>query len=167
MTVGAAKFAKHIQKQVRARKTFPTGHMVGIAYAQMFGPKNATTPEGHPITICSGMFDNTLVTAVSAIARRASTMFGYVPNLADWDLEMEEDVSVPKGHAYDGKIPYSKMYHFAHLPERNTKWKDRGLTTANVQNWFHASWYITHRHAQPGYIVDQSLATVLIPAKEI
>jgi hypothetical protein len=158
-----AKFVERIQKQIRARKVFPSGHTVGIAYAKVFGPRNATTPEGHPITICSGPFDNTVETAVSAIARRAKVMFGYEVNLDDWQLEMEEDVSIPPAHGWAGKVAYSKFYHFRYLPETH-KWLSRGLHDGNVVNHFHSSWYLSHNHAKPDYVVDQSLGTTLVPA---
>ena len=162
-TVGAKKFIERIQQQVRSRKVFPAGHTIAVAYAQLFGPKNAATPAGHPITISTGPFDNSVQTAVEAIAQRARKRFGYEVYLPDWELEMAEDVSISAGNPYAGKVPYSKFYHFAYLPERKTKWKDRKLTTASVTNHFLTSWYLTKNHAKSGYVIEQSLATTLIP----
>ncbi len=162
--IQVTEFVDSIRKQVRSGKTFPVGHTTGIAYAKVFGPRNATTPEGHPITISSGPFDNTLQSAVEAIALAARKRFGIEVHLPHWYLEMAEDVSIPAGHPYEGKVPYTRLYHFKYLPEQQTKWKDRGLADASVPNLFRSSWYLSKRHAQPGYVVDQSLGTVLIPA---
>lgn len=158
----AQQLAIALQKQFRSRKPFPEGHTIAIAYAKVFGPKNATTPEGHPITICSGAFDNTVETAAHAIARAAKKWHRIEIHEPHWELELAEDVVITNAHP----LPqYTKVYHFRYLPER-WKWEGRGLNDANVPNHFRdSSWYITHRHRTPDYKLDQSLATALIPAK--
>ena len=136
-----------IRQEVRAamehQQQFPEGHVIACAFAMVFGPRNATTPEGHPITIGSGPFDLNVETPQHAIARAARRWMGIEIHEPHWEVEMEEDVVIPDGHPMKSKVQWSKFFHFRYLPERETKWKSRGLHDGNVTNHFKQSWYLT------------------------
>ena len=142
-----AAIRKQIEESRSKPATFPEGHVVAIAFAMVFGPRNATTPEGHPITISSGPFDLTLETPQHAIARAAQKWMGIEIHEPHWEIEMAEDVVVPEGHPMASKVGWQKFFHLRYLPERETKWKERGLHDGNVTNHFKQSWYLTRNWA--------------------
>jgi hypothetical protein len=121
-------------------KPVPSNHVAAIAYARVFGPKQARTPEGHPILISSGVFDNTIETAVSAIRRAAHRWHGIVQSAdSDWLLIFEEKVIE---HPRTQSVPYSVVYVFRYLPEQQL-WEQKGLSDSTVINHFESSWYLT------------------------
>jgi len=65
-----------------------------------------------------------------------------------WEVEMEEDVVIPDDHPMKPKVQWSKFFHLRYLPERETKWKARGLHDGNVTNHFKQSWYLTRNWKQ-------------------
>ena len=120
--------------------TIPTNHVAAIAYARVFGPKMRTTPEGHPITISTGVFDNSLQTATQAIKRAAQKWHGIVQSAdSDWLLMFEETVIEHPGTQH---VPYSVVYVFCYLPEQAI-WRQKGLDETNVPNHLESSWYLT------------------------
>jgi hypothetical protein len=148
---------------LHARVPFPTGHVIGITYAKVFGPTLARTPSGEPIQISSGPFDNTVETALSAIKRAANKWHSIVQSAdSDWLLTLEEDIIHPVGRP---PVPYERLYFFRYLPEASL-WAHLGLDESKVHNHFHTSYYVTRKHLTRTS-VDQSLATTLYPAKEI
>lgn len=151
---------KQLAKQLSQRPNFPAGHTIGIAYARVFGPKMKMTPEGHPITISSGPFDNTVETAAHAIARAGRKWHSIEIHEPSWILELEEDIIHPVGRP---AIPYTKFYHFRYEPEA-AMWKHKGLHDGNVTNHFKQSHYLTRNWQRRGSSIDQALATSLIPA---
>jgi hypothetical protein len=134
---------QNIKEARRQAAQFPKDHVIAIAFAKVFGPRNATTPEGHPITISSGPFDLTVETPQYAIARAARHWHGIEIHEPHWEVEMEEDVVIDPAHPYAGKVPWSKLFHLKYLPEQATKWRDRGLHDGNVPNHFRQSWYLS------------------------
>jgi hypothetical protein len=133
---------QQIREAQRQAAKFPKDHVIAIAFAKVFGPRNATTPEGHPITISSGPFDLTVETPQHAIARAARHWHGISIHEPHWIVEMEEDVVIDPAHPYANKVPWSKFFHLRYTPEAQ-KWKDRGLHDGNVANEFKSSWYLT------------------------
>lgn len=131
-----------LKRQLSTRVVFPETAVVGICYSKLFGPRNAVTPEGHPITISSGMFNTTTTAPALAMALAAKKRFGIEVYLPHWELEFEEDVIHHHHQSGPLKIPYDKLYHFKYLAETQ-KWADRGLTDENVHNHFKNSHYIT------------------------
>lgn len=131
--------SRSLKQQLSTRPQFPAGHVVAIAYARVFGPKLKKTPEGHPIQISSGPFDNTVETAVHAIARAAQKWHGIVIKEDDWELVMEEDIIQPTNRP---AIPYSRLYYFRYKPEQ-AMWTQRGLHDGNVANHFRDSHYVS------------------------
>jgi hypothetical protein len=155
-----AVITQTLAKQLATRTVFPQGHVIGICYTKIFGPKMKSTPEGHPIQISSGPFDNTVETALSAIKRAAQKWHGIVQSVdSDWVLDLEEDVIQP---AHGPRIGYSKLYYFTYRVEQPL-WQHKGLTPTSVINHFLTAHYITKKHLTRT-AVDQSLATTLVPA---
>jgi len=142
-----------IRREIQAARsqpfTVPTGHVAAMAAARVFGPHDATTPEGHPILIFSGVFDSTVETPQDAIARAAQRWHGIVPHPAHWVVEMHESVSIPAQHPMHGRVPWSDFFHLAYIPER-WKWQRRGLHNGNVPNPFKESWYLARNWQQAG-----------------
>ena len=140
---------QHI-KEAQRQAEFPKDHLIAIAFAKVFGPRNATTPEGSPITISSGPFDLTVETPQHAIARAARHWMGIEIHEPHWEIEMEEDVVIDPAHPYANKVPYTKLFHLKYTPEA-VKWEERGLHDGNVPNHFKSSWYLTKnwRNATP------------------
>jgi lipoprotein-anchoring transpeptidase ErfK/SrfK len=139
-----------IRQQMQAAKLaarVTKGHVAGMAAARVFGPHDATTPEGHPILILSGVFDATAETPQNAIARAAYRWLGIVPHPSHWEIEMEEDVVIPPGHPMTAQVSWSKFWHLRYTPEE-WKWAARGLHDGNVTNHFKQSWFLTRRWAK-------------------
>ena len=136
-----------VRQQIREAKKatqVPAGHVAGMAAARVFGPHDATTPEGHPILILSGVFDATAETPQSAIARAAYRWLGIVPHVDHWEVEMAENVSIPPGHPMNASLTWEKFWHLRYTPEL-WKWEMRGLHDGNVVNHFKQAWWLTRR----------------------
>lgn len=140
---------------------FPAGNVIAIAYSRVFGPQMKSTPEGHPILLSTGPFDNTVETAVHAIARAAQKWHGIVPHEPHWLLDLEEDIIQPVNGT---PIPYTKLYHFVYLPEQSL-WAHKGLDETKVPNLFKTSHYVTRKHLTTA--VNPASANSLVAKKEI
>jgi hypothetical protein len=116
------------------------------------------TPEGHPI-LTSIIFDNTLETAVHAIARAAKKWHGIEIHEPAWRLDLAEDIIHP---ANGSPIPYTKLYTFTYLPEQ-ALWAHKGLDETSVVNHFKDSHYVTKQHLHKE--VDPASAHRLHPKK--
>jgi hypothetical protein len=121
--------ARRSNRQENSLPSSPKDHVIAIAFARVFGPRNATTPEGHPIVISSGPFDLTVETPQHAIARAARRWFGIEVHEPHWEIEMAEDVIIAADHPMAGMVPWSKFFHLRYTPEA-TKWNERGLHAA-------------------------------------
>jgi hypothetical protein len=130
-----AAIRQEIEQARKQSAQFPKDHVIAIAFARVFGPRNATTPEGHPIVISSGPFDLTVETPQHAIARAARRWFGIEVHEPHWEIEMAEDVIIAADHPMAGMVPWSKFFHLRFTPEA-TKWNERGLHDGNVPNHF-------------------------------
>lgn len=140
-----------------SRHNFPPGHVVAIAYVRLFGPKMSQTPSGHPIQIGTAPFDNTVETAVHAIAQVAAKRMGIVPNESDWLLDFEEDVIPVPGQPAP---PYSKVYYFVYThADELARWKRTGLEHATLHNPLKESHYLTKHHLHRK--ADHTSATTL------
>ena len=142
----------------------PAGHVVALAVTNLFGPKGKKTPQGHPIHIDTGLFDNTVETALAAIMRVVNKREGIHSTADQWHLDMHEDVIQP--HSHKQPVYFSKFYRFTYLPEQPL-WKQRGLIDANgnskVPVPFKSSWYLTKNHLTVP-VPAAALATTLVPA---
>lgn len=138
--------ANEIRERIRAAQAqpfiLPAGHVGGLAGGRVFGPNDATTPEGHPIFILSGLFDATAETPQSAIARAAQRWLGIMPHPNHWEIEMHEQVNIAPDHPMHGRVKFSEFWHLRYTPEQ-WKWERRGLHDGNVPNPFRESWYLT------------------------
>jgi len=125
-----------------ALKDVPAGHTVAVAFAHVFGPRNAQTPEGHPILIGGGPFDLNVETPQHAIARAARRWMGIEVYTPHWTVEYEADVSIDPAHPMHGRVGWKKLFHLRYEPEHATKWKQRGLTRDDVPLPWLDSWYL-------------------------
>ena len=164
MTPHSIALAERMKAQRQAEvAAIPPGHAISLAVTRLFGPKGKIDPRGHPIHVDTGLFDNTVESAVQAIARIANKREGIGINLDHWELTLFETVEQPPPHKQP--IPFSRFYQFAYKPEQPL-WHQRGLHDGNVPNAFRESWYLSRNHLT-GQQPDQSLATALVPVKEV
>jgi hypothetical protein len=162
MTPASIALAARMKAQRQAElAAIPPGHTVALAVTRIFGPKGKIDPRGHPIHLDTGLFDNSVESAVQAIARVANKREGVGVNLDHWKLEMYEDVIQPPPHKQP--VPFTRFYSFVYLPEQPL-WQQKGLHDGNVPNHFKDSWYLTRNHLTT--TPDQSLATALAPITE-
>jgi hypothetical protein len=133
---------KQVEEARRNPVVFPKGHTVAIAYAMVFGPRNAKTPAGHPITITSGLFDLAVETPQHAIARAAKHWMGIEIHEPHWEIEFEADVKIADDHPIKPKVVYQKVFHLRYLHEAH-KYSQHGLDYSSIHNHFRESWYLS------------------------
>ena len=99
MTPQSRALAEKMRAQRQAElASIPRGHAVSLAVTRVLGPKGKRDPRGHPIHLDTGLFDNTVESAVQAIARVAYQREGIGINLDHWRLVMTEDTLQPPAH---------------------------------------------------------------------
>lgn len=134
-----------VRQQIENSKQFakvPTGHVAGMAAARVFGPHDATTPEGHPILIMSGVFDATTETPQEAISRAAYRWLGIMPHPDHWEVEMHEQVNIAPAHPMFAKVQFNEFWHLRYTPEA-WKYPHKGIRYEDVTNSFKSSWYLS------------------------
>jgi hypothetical protein len=118
-----------------------------VAYARLFGPHDARTPQGLPIMLAAPPFDPEVTKPWEAMAATAKQYLGIGANPAHWQVEHEytvkdSAVTLLGRDRTKGKPPYTRVFVLNYLPEQPLRAK-RGVDETTVHKFLHPgnSWY--------------------------
>lgn len=125
--------------------------MIAISAARIYGPKQAATPEGHPILLITPSFNTASMSPVKAMAYAAEKRFGImVPSIGGeltlgtiWELQGQYKVEIPE-HRTSLRPKHEALYLFDYLPERPliAQKLAAGMKPLPDKRLFNASWYL-------------------------